>query len=81
MSQEKTVKVYSTEACPWCKKVKSFLTERSVPFTEFNVAEDRPAREEMIRNSGQMGVPVIDIDGAIIIGYNEAEIKARLGLA
>ena len=81
MSQEKVVKVYSTEACPWCKKAKAFLSENSVPFTDLNVAEDKEAREEMIKNSGQMGVPVIDIDGQIIIGYNEAEIKAKLNLA
>lgn len=72
------VKVYSTTICPWCLKLKDFLKEHKIDFVEFNVAEDRKAADEMIEKSGQMGVPVIDINGTIIIGFNEQAIKKAL---
>ena len=80
MSEQQVVKVYSTATCPWCKKVKSFLTENRIEYQEFNVAEDKAARDEMISKSGQMGVPVIEIDGDIVIGFDQARLKKRLGL-
>jgi glutaredoxin len=60
--------------------VKSFLTSNNIPFTELNVAEDKAAREEMIRKSGRMVVPIIEIDGEILIGFNREELKKKLGL-
>ncbi len=75
-----TVKVYSTPACPWCKKAKDFFQANNVPYKDLNVAEDEAARDDMIKRSGQMGVPVIDIDGELIIGYNLPKLKAKLGL-
>ncbi len=74
------VKVYSTPICPWCKKTKEFLTENKIEFQDFNVAEDADARNEMISKSGQMGVPVIDIDGKIIIGFDKEKLEQALGL-
>jgi glutaredoxin 3 len=76
------VKVYSTPTCPWCKKVKAWLTEHKVEFTDLNVAEDDKAKEEMIDKSGQMGVPVIMIEGFkdIIVGFNEGKLKEALKL-
>ena len=60
------VKVYSTTWCPWCKKTKEFLKEDKIPFDDINVEGDEKAAEEMVRKSGQRGVPVIDIDGKMI---------------
>lgn len=75
------VKIYSTPMCPWCKKAKEFFTANKVEYQDFNVAEDETARKEMIKRTGQMGVPVIDIDGEIIIGYDLLRLKSKLGVA
>ena len=73
-----TVKVYSTPTCPWCVKAKEFLKQHKIKFQELNVAADAKARDEMIEKSGQMGVPVIDVDGTIIAGFDEKELKKVL---
>ncbi len=75
------VKVYSTSVCPWCIKAKEFLKENNIPFEEVNVGLDRKAAEEMIEKSGQMGVPVIDVGGQIIVGYNKPALKKALNIA
>jgi len=72
------VTVYSTSSCPWCKKVKAFLKEHDVSFTEKNVGEDTKAAEEMVKKSGQQGVPVVDVDGKIMVGFDEAGLKKAL---
>jgi glutaredoxin 3 len=72
--------VYSTEACPWCHKAKDFLKENNIEFEDKNVAEDEAAKNEMTEKSGQMGVPVIDIDGTIIVGFDQEAIKKALNL-
>jgi glutaredoxin-like YruB-family protein len=72
------VTVYSTPSCPWCTRAKDYLSYKEVKFKEINVAEDRAGAMEMIRKSGQRGVPVIDIDGNIIVGFNQAEIDRLL---
>lgn len=72
------VKVYSTPTCPWCVKAKAYLTEKGVEFEDINVAENDAAREEMTEKSGQMGVPVLDINGKIIVGFDQAAIDAEL---
>ncbi len=59
---------------------KSFLEKNGIGYQEFNVAEDRAARDEMVRKSGQLGVPLIDIDGELILGFDEARLKQKLGL-
>ena len=74
------VTVYSTEMCPWCHKAKDFLKQNKIAFEDKNVAEDDAARNEMLEKSGQMGVPVIDIDGTVIIGFDVDAIKKSLKL-
>ena len=76
----KTVRVYSTATCPWCIRVKEFLKENAVNFTNFDVSTDQAARDEMMKKTGQMGVPVIDIDGQIIVGFDKEKIKSALGI-
>ena len=77
----KKILIYSTPSCPYCVMVKDFLKSHSVEFTDFNVAEDENARNEMIKKTNQMGVPVIDIDGEIIIGFDKPKISQILGIA
>jgi len=76
----KQVIVYSTPTCPYCDMAKAFLKQNNIPYKEINVAEDRKAASEMIEKSGQMGVPVIEIDGKIIIGFDRNAIKKELNL-
>ena len=73
-----TVKIYTTTWCHFCKEAKKFFGENNVKFTEVNVENDQKAAEEMIEKSGQMGVPVIDIDGEIIVGFDRGRIKKAL---
>ena len=70
--------VYSTTVCPWCHKAKDFLKANKIPFKDVNVQEDQKAAQEMVEKSGQMGVPVIDIDGQIIVGFNKSAISKAL---
>ena len=76
----KVVKVYSTTTCPYCKMAKRFLETNKIPYQDLNVAEDKAVLEEMIHKSGQMGVPVIDVDGEFVVGFNQAWLKEKLGL-
>jgi glutaredoxin 3 len=76
----KEVKVYSTPTCPWCKKTKQLLEDNGVAYQDFNVGADREARQEMVRKTGQMGVPVIEIDGDFVVGYDEGWLREKLGL-
>lgn len=72
------VVVYSTPTCGYCNKAKDYLRSRHVPFQEYNVAQDMHRADEMVKKSGQMGVPVLDINGKIIIGFNQPEIDKAL---
>ncbi|HOD97022.1 MAG: glutaredoxin family protein [Candidatus Paceibacterota bacterium] len=72
------IKIYSTPSCPYCHLAKDFFQQNNIEFEDFNVAEDEKALQEMVSKSGQMGVPVIDIDGEIIVGFNRAEIERIL---
>lgn len=74
------VKVYSTSTCPYCVKAKEFFKEHNVDFTDIDVSQNQEAAQEMIKKSGQMGVPVIEIDGNIIVGFDEQKIKELLDL-
>lgn len=76
----KQVKIYSTPTCPYCKMTKQFLQENNIQFTDINVADDQAAAEEMVERSGQMGVPVLDIEGEIIVGFDKGKIKKALGI-
>ena len=73
-----TVKIYTTNHCPYCVMAKEFFKKNDVKYTEINVEEDEAAAEEMIEKSGQMGVPVIEINGEIIVGFNRNAIEKAL---
>ncbi|MCX6814289.1 MAG: thioredoxin family protein [Candidatus Aenigmarchaeota archaeon] len=74
------VKVYSTPTCPYCYMAKDFLKQNGVQFEDINVAENHQAAHEMIEKSGQMGVPVIEINGKMIVGFDREAIKKALGI-
>jgi glutaredoxin 3 len=77
----KSVKVYSTPSCPYCIKVKQYLDESGVEYENIDVATDQEKAQEMMSKSGQMGVPVIDIEGEIIVGFDKNKISQALGLS
>ncbi len=74
------VKVYTTITCPWCVKTKEFLKANNVNYSEVNVGIDEKARNEMFEKSGQFGVPVTDVSGTIIVGYDKEALKKALHL-
>lgn len=74
------VKIYSTPTCVYCKMAKSFFKEHNISYTEVDVAADVQEREEMIKKSGQLGVPVIDIDGELTVGFDQARLSELLGV-
>lgn len=74
------VTVYSTPTCPFCKKVKEYLTSHDIAFTDIDVMNDQGKSAEMIKKSGQMGVPVIDIDGEIVVGFDEKKLAELLSI-
>ncbi|MBN1445496.1 MAG: NrdH-redoxin [Candidatus Omnitrophica bacterium] len=77
---QKKVKVYSTSSCPYCRMLKDFLDANSISYESFDVGTDAAKREEMMNKSEQMGVPVTDIGGRIIIGFDREAIKEELGI-
>lgn len=77
---DKKVIIYSTPTCPYCRMAKDYLSKHNINFVDRNVAEDQEAAKEMIERTGQRSVPVIDIEGKIIIGFNQAEINQALGI-
>ena len=74
------VTIYTTPTCVYCKAVKEFFEEHNVEHEEKNVAEDEQAREAMIEKSGQLGVPVIDVKGSIVVGFDEKKLAELLGV-
>lgn len=74
----KNITIYSTPTCHYCKIAKEYMTTNNIPYTEYNVASDLEKRKEMVDKSGQMGVPVIDVGGKIIVGFDEAEFAEAL---
>ena len=74
------IKVYSTPSCPYCIRAKQFLKDNNIVFEDIDVSTNEQAAEEMIQRSGQMGVPVLDIDGEFIVGFDKAKIQKTLGL-
>ena len=70
--------IYSTPSCVYCKMAKEYFAKNNVAYEEHDVASDMKAREEMLEKSQQLGVPVIDIDGSIIIGFDKKNIETAL---
>lgn len=76
----KSVKVYSTPTCPFCIRAKQYLKDNNIAFVNYDVSIDSAKAAEMTEKSGQMGVPVIDIDGKIVVGFDKEQIKEALGI-
>ncbi len=74
------VLIYTTPTCPYCNMAKDFFKSKNVEYKEINVAADENAAKEMVDKSHQMGVPVVDINGTIIVGFNRPEMEKALGL-
>jgi len=72
------ITLYTTPSCSFCHKAKDYFRKNQVRFTEYNIARDQRRAEEMVHKSGQMGVPVIDINGKIIVGFNQPEVERAL---
>jgi glutaredoxin 3 len=75
-----SVKVFSTPTCPWCTIAKNYLKSKNVNFEDLDVSSDRNAATEMVQKSGQRGVPVLEIHGEVIIGFDQASIDRLLHL-
>lgn len=74
------IRVFTTPICPYCVTLKNFLKEKGVDFEEIDVSSDEKAAEEMISKSNQMGVPVVEIDDQIIVGFDKEKISQLLNL-
>ena len=74
------VKIYTIPTCPWCLKTKEFLKKNKIKFEEINAASNKKAAKEIINKSGQTSVPVIDVDGKLILGFDESKLKKALKL-
>ena len=74
------VTIYTTPSCVYCKMTKEFFAKNGVQYEELNVATDAKAREDMVAKSHQLGVPVIDVDGSIVIGFDQKNLETLLGL-
>jgi len=75
-----TVKVFSSPFCIYCSSLKQFLTEHNVEFKDFDVSQDEKARDEMIEKSKQMAIPVVEINGETIVGFDKNKIVELLGI-
>lgn len=72
------IKIYSTPTCPYCQMAKEYLKNNKIEYEDYNVAEDESKLKEMVNKSHQMGVPVIDVDGQIIVGFDRALLAKLL---
>ncbi len=75
-----SVKIYTTPTCVYCRMAKEYFKAQNVTYEEFNVVTDEKAREEMVRKSHQLGVPVIDMNGEIFVGFNKPALAKALGV-
>ena len=76
----KSVTVYSTPTCPFCIRAKQFLKDNNIQFEDIDVSENQEKAQAMVKKSGQMGVPVLEIDGKIIVGFDKDKIKEALDI-
>lgn len=74
------IKVYSTPTCVYCETLKEYLNDKKISFESIDVSKDQKGLERMIEKSGQMGVPVIEIDNDIIVGFDKAKINKLLDI-
>ncbi len=74
------VKIYTSPSCPYCYTLKEFLKEKGIEFEEIDVSKDEKSREEMIKKSGKLEAPIIEIDGQIVVGFDKEKIVKLLKL-
>jgi glutaredoxin-like YruB-family protein len=75
-----SITIYSTPTCGYCKMAKEYLASKNIPYTEVDVSRDTAKQQEMITKSGQYGVPVIDVGGKIIVGYDKRKLDEYAGI-
>jgi len=75
-----TIKIYTTPSCAFCKQAKEYFKSKGLEYTEYDVSKDIPRQKEMIDKTGQFGVPVIDIGGKFVIGFDKSKIEELLEL-
>ena len=75
---DKSVIIYSTPTCPYCKRAKEYLSQKGISYTDYDVASDRDKAKEMLQKSGQMGVPVILVDDQLVAGFNQSKLDELL---
>ncbi len=78
--QKKNIIVYSIPECPYCKMLKDFFAENNIEYQDFDVSKDEARRDEMQKKSHQLGVPVVDADGEVFVGFNRAELSTFFGI-
>jgi glutaredoxin-like YruB-family protein len=74
------VLVFTTPTCPWCQRAKQYLRQKQIPYREVDVSRDAAAARDLVRRTGQMGVPVVEIDGRPVVGFDQRAIDRLLGL-
>ncbi|MDQ5955300.1 MAG: glutaredoxin 3 [Patescibacteria group bacterium] len=77
---DKTITIYSTPTCHFCQLAKEFLSEKNIPYTNYDVSEDAAKRQEMIQMTGQLGVPVIVVNDSIMVGFDREKLAEKLGV-
>jgi glutaredoxin-like YruB-family protein len=77
---DKTITIYSTTACPYCTMAKNYLKQKGFSFKDIDVSRDTVAADRMVKKSGQMGVPVLEIGNEIIVGFDKGRINRALGI-
>ena len=78
--EQPKVVVYSTQACPWCHKAKDYLDEHDIKYEDVDVSQDHDRAQEMVKKSGQNGVPVIEVGDTIIVGFDREKLAELLGI-
>lgn len=78
--KQKHVTVYTTPSCSWCTTLKNYLKSQQIRFTEIDVSRNQSAAEEMVRRSGQQGVPQTNIEGEVVVGFDRNRINTLLGI-
>lgn len=73
-----SVTIYTTPTCQYCKMAKQYFQENNIDYTEYDVSENEEKRSEMVEKSGQMGVPVIDVEGQLIVGFDKSVVAEAL---
>jgi len=77
---DKKIEIYSTPTCHYCHLAKDFLKEKNIDFVDYDVSTDAAKRQEMIEKTGQMGVPVISVDGQLMVGFDQGKISELIGV-